>query len=79
MMRQCCLGKETEQEALPVHDNPVLHSSEVNSRVGEVSYLCHRFLVRGRTLGACTASADQHVPVLHLSQVHTNWAWPGTE
>ena len=33
------LGKETEQEALPVHDDPVLHSSEVNSRLGEVSYL----------------------------------------
>ena len=38
------LGKETEQEALPVHDDPVLHSSEVNSRLGEVSCLCRCFL-----------------------------------
>ena len=30
------MGKEAQQRALPGHEDPVVHSSEVDSRVGEV-------------------------------------------
>ena len=55
------MGKETQQQALPGHEDALLHSSEVNSRVGEV---CWRVALACFHWLRCTALSSTQVRCL---------------